>query len=298
MPDIENAESLLELHEKFYKNVANYPAIPKFRLFGAQWAKRLHDHVAEVLERQKAVDEALVCLSVNGSKSLTTFTCPRRDVRKKIKENKDGLGLLWQRVENAWKEYDGSLREYAQDLCLVGEIYRLPAQHPYFGEFLTYYRSLFDKSGVYRPTGESSKDYEDKTAEDFCSILDTGKNDVLTNFYINHSKWFENHIWSFFRRGAAKGTMETSVGLDTIRMTVDFIVCTFIPILMMVTMFVLTSIRSLKPRIAVSGGIGWVFAFAAIVLSQQHSRSEMFNYTAAFFAVVAVFVGVTTDSTR
>jgi hypothetical protein len=84
----------------FYNDAARHPELPKFRTLGQQWTKKLFDDTEEVLQKEQAVNDALV--EKSGIAIMTVLDCPRSLIRD------DPV------VYRKWKEYEDSLQTYCK----------------------------------------------------------------------------------------------------------------------------------------------------------------------------------------
>lgn len=271
----------------YYKECADFPETPKFRRFAAQWNKKLHEDVADLVKEEGKLSKAIAdARERDKAPPLTFLECPRRLVPEELKKG--------------CSDYENKLRIYAQDLCLYSSLFRFPDHEPYFSKRLNNYSELFE-GGDFGPTDEpgAASEYQDINARDFLTVVGENRSDALTIFLVAHIDWIDQQILQRIRAFLGRPRPTPAVpGVEhgTIVKIADAIACVFVPFLLTSTMFALARTRPLMVRICVVSIFGLVFAISAKLISSNMSRGEIFSFSAAFFAVASVFVSSTNGS--
>jgi hypothetical protein len=87
----------------FYKECANYHELPKFRLFAAQWTKKLYDDGEALIAKEEELNRNVSKLGRRASGTPTTHLDYPRRLRKK------GSTL-----QDDWNDYYTMLRTYCK----------------------------------------------------------------------------------------------------------------------------------------------------------------------------------------
>jgi hypothetical protein len=331
MPNIMQAQQTprpTHRYGEFYIDSMTYPEQLKFRRFGPQWSKKLHDDEEELLVMEKELRNGIAELRrQDGCGPLTTLDYPRILAKRDEK-----LYGRWMRYENKLRTHSespklrwdmgdsdafgngccesvrvyfapivasniGFLTVLAQDLRLVCDLYKMPVHGSYAGAKLNEHPNLF-KNGTFGPTNElgGAAAYQDPKSPDFVAVVEVESLDLLTDLAIDHIVWIDKKILMRLRRWFSIGTRSNHIRVSTLIAFFDTIACIFVPLLLTATMFALARIQRLMVRIAVVGVFGFIFLASAKLLSGRVSRSSIFSLTAAYFAVASVFVSSTGDS--
>ncbi|KAH8725668.1 hypothetical protein GQ44DRAFT_680985 [Phaeosphaeriaceae sp. PMI808] len=267
----------------FYHTAARYPEVPKFRRFGAQWAKKLYDDIEEVQAKEQTLNDALARVHTKGGATLSVLDCPR----SLVKNNTE--------VHNMWIDYEDALRKYCEQLCLTFRLFELPDQAPYFHDYLNKYQRLFE-NGVFAPTGELAHLYQDPSAADFCAWRGMSQESIITNWYVRNGNWIQKTIVDRMRRflnhrKSLPTRPRREIHLKSVNFGMDVLACIFVPLFLILLMFVLINLQSTVKRIALIGVFGTIFSVSMKIVVGRITRGEIFACTAAFFAVASVFVG-------
>lgn len=84
----------------FYKKVALYPEVGRYRRFAANWSKRLYDDTEEVVQKEYAVNKALEAKRRPGC-GVTILDVPRSIA---IEENPE--------IQREWDDYEDALTKH------------------------------------------------------------------------------------------------------------------------------------------------------------------------------------------
>ena len=179
----------------------------------------------------------------------------------------------------------------------------MPDQTQVFAEHLASYQNLFE-DGLFGPTGENEEYYKQIPPHpDTCTLKDMDRQDFFSELFINNIKALRKRVGAMARKLGRKeknDDLETraqqSIGLDIIRTMMKALTCLYAPLLFTASMAILSCIHSIKNRIAVAGVLGTVFSISIQLMVENAKRSDVFGITAAYFAVLGVFIGTTGDS--
>jgi hypothetical protein len=104
------SQRLAYSYARFYEDCAIYPELPKFRRFGAQWAKKLYDDGEELMKREDDLNRAISRMWGASATPPTFLDYPRMLVTLKKNDNT---------LYDQWLEYEQRLRTYCRFLHLV-----------------------------------------------------------------------------------------------------------------------------------------------------------------------------------
>ncbi|KAH7086733.1 hypothetical protein FB567DRAFT_50076 [Paraphoma chrysanthemicola] len=284
-----------KVYKSFYKDIASFPELGRFRRHGAFWAKKVHDDTCELRERLGALNEQLKKLP--GGCVTTVLDCSKSSIRANFGK-KERAPVL-----HAWNAYDRALLKYGETLCMSAQVMNLPTQNAFnakqFAEWKRSDSGLLFEADLFVPTGEAANLYlNDPDETDTCVWRTTPCEDLLTRLFLRVSPWIERHILCRWRSivpfGKPAGKIgPTSVPFDQIVGMMDMLSCVVASVLLAVTIAVLAFVHPLGIRIGIIGVFGTLFALLLWLLSGKPTRGEVFGATAAFYAVAAVFVGST-----
>ncbi|KAH7076543.1 hypothetical protein BKA63DRAFT_285025 [Paraphoma chrysanthemicola] len=291
------ATTTLNVYNSFYKDIASFPELGRFRRHGAFWAKKVHDDTCELRDRLAALNHELKKLTGDGVE--TVLDCSKSTIRKNFSKEKR------KPVFHAWNAYDRALMQHGQTLCMSAQVMNLPTQNALTAkQFADWNRPqsgpLFD-GDAFVPTGESASLYRDNPDEtDTCAWRTIPCEDLLTRLFLRMSPWVQRHVLRRWRsivhpRKLAGKNGPSSVPFDQIVGAMDMLSCLLASVLLAVTIAVLAFVRPLGIRIGIIGIFGTLFALLLWLLSGKPTRGEVFGATAAFYAVAAVFVGTTSN---
>ncbi len=153
-------------------------------------------------------------------------------------------------------------------------------------------------NGIFMPTSERAHVYQGMSGwNDTCAWRAIPQSDFLTMRFTYSSKWIQRNVIERVRRcilgRRAQPDQLTSMEFGRIVGVMDTLTCLLASVLLAVTIWVLATVRSMKWRLVIMGITGTVFSLAVKLMAGNPSRGEVFGATAAFYAVVAVFLSST-----
>tara|TARA_R110002003_G_scaffold126_35_gene11754 strand:+ start:2727 stop:3683 length:957 start_codon:yes stop_codon:yes gene_type:complete len=303
-------------YSSFYKDIASFPELGRFRRFGGFWAKKVHDDTGELRECLAALNKELGALPGVGVK--TVLDCSKSAIKKEFSDQ----DLTHKPLYDAWSAYDKALVQYGESarrdrrtrladiapggtLCMSAQVMNLPTQNVFNAKQVAAWTRLDSKpifdDDKFVPTGEDAKLYRgDPDETDTCVWRTTPCGDLLTRRFLDASPWIERCVLRRWR-SIVHGTKATgkegpsNTPFDRIVGVMDMLSCLLASVLLAVTIAVLAFVRPLGTRIGIIGIFGTIFALLLWLLSGKPTRGEVFAATAAFYAVAAVFVGSTSN---
>ncbi|KAF2187640.1 hypothetical protein K469DRAFT_103357 [Zopfia rhizophila CBS 207.26] len=278
-------------YSAFYQDITTYPELAIFRRFTEEWAWMLYNQITDIHQKAKECNAALA--QSQGFPSGATVFSVTDWHRVHMREDNRYLSVKVEALMD-------SIRKYSQDLCLAHAVAQLPDHSRYFTEYLESYPNLFE-NGLFGPTGEEEVFYKLPKHPDSCALKSIPRRDVLTNLLIDKTRSLKTRIGSRLRKlwnrgeDAQQVQSNENVNLGTFIAIMDTFTCLYVPLLLSASMFVVNCIQSTRIRIAMIGVFGTIFSISFKLLAGQPTRSEVFAATAAYSAVLSVFVGATSS---
>jgi hypothetical protein len=154
------------------------------------------------------------------------------------------------------------------------------------------------QDGLFGLTGEGEERYKRSPCDpDLCSPKSYPDGDLLTVLFTKALVLLRKKVWvplMKHRNDKNDSHGKASLNLRTLDSVLDYIMCVFIPILLMGFLFCIFLAQSTKVRIAVVG-IGAIVFNLTVKIAARPRRSELYVVCASFFAFATVFVTVSSN---
>ncbi|OCK78379.1 hypothetical protein K432DRAFT_281716, partial [Lepidopterella palustris CBS 459.81] len=271
-------------YTNFYNRIAKNPEAAVCRRFSRQRAWRLFYLERDVVEKEKSIVDYLVQSGVDRQAAKEFFVVLDWHY---VSESKD------EELKTKIKEYMESLNAVGAALREDSTIAKLPDPNQFF---MDYFRSCLTLLGRRGLTGEDAAIYGsegDAIDPDLCTLRESPDTDPLSKLILYKlSRPFDKHIGKPISRKLGKKEPEDTLNVPVAAFSgvISTMTCVVATLLFSVSTSVLYCIRSMKDRLVVIAVFGLIFSLSLIAFGRP-SRSEVFGATAAYFAVMSVFVG-------